>query len=110
VVARDVLSGVSHLTGLVANAALALVLGVSMSYIQKRVDAFVDTVFFRKRHDDERALLDFSKEAAYVTEANELLDQAIERVQRHTDARSGVLLLDGSGVTVSVVSRATKCS
>jgi hypothetical protein len=92
-----VLSGVSHVTGLVANASLALVLGVSMSYIQKRVDAFVDTVFFRKRHDDERALRDFSKEAAYVTDSNALLDAAIAKVESHTDARSGVLLLDGDG-------------
>jgi hypothetical protein len=92
-----VLSGVSHVTGLVANASLALVLGVSMSYIQKRVDAFVDTVFFRKRHDDERALRDFSKEAAYVTDSNALLDQAIAKVESHTDARNGALLVDGSG-------------
>lgn len=65
--------------------------------VHKRVDTFVDSAFFRKRHEDERALLGFSKEAAYVTQPCALLDQAIVNIQRHTDARSAALLLDGSG-------------
>src|SRR5262249_7801448 len=56
-------AGASHATGLIANAALALVLGVSLNYIQKRVDTFVDAVFFRRQYDDERALREFSREA-----------------------------------------------
>jgi hypothetical protein len=92
-----VLVGVSHVTGLLANAGLALVLGLSMNYIHKRVDTAVDAVLFRKRRDDERALLDFSKEAAYVTDSNALLDQSVEKVKRHTDARSGVILVDETG-------------
>jgi len=93
-----VLSGIDRAANLVANAALALVLGLSLRFIHRRVDAFVETTLFRKRHDDERALLDFSKEAAYMTDADALLDQAISRVREHTDARSGVLYLDGEGV------------
>jgi hypothetical protein len=92
-----VLVGVSHVTGLLANAGLALVLGLSMNAIHKRVDAAVDTILFRKRHDDERALLDFSKEAAYVTKSGPLLDEAIAKVRCHTDARSAGILLDGNG-------------
>jgi GAF domain len=91
------LAGASHATGLIANGALALVLGLSMNFIHKRVDTFIDLVFFRKRHEDERALLDFSKEAAYVTESNALLDQAIENIERHTDARGAALLLERNG-------------
>jgi len=86
-----------HATGLVANAALALTLGLSMSFIHKRVDRFVDLAFFRKRYDDERALRDFSKEAAFVTRRDDLLDRAIETVQRHTDASSAAILLDADG-------------
>jgi len=89
-----VLAGVSHATGLIANAALALVLGLSLNPIHKRIDAVIETVFFRKRHEDERALLDFSKEAAYVTDRDALLDQAIEKLARHTDARDAVILLE----------------
>ena len=97
-----VLEGVSHATGLVANAGLALLLGLSLNAMHKRVDALVDAVLFRKRHEDERALLDFSKEAAYVTEPDALLHQAIATIRRHTDARSAALLLDGNGVYSAV--------
>ena len=97
-----VLTGVSHATSFVANAALALVLGLSLRYIHIRADAFVDRVFFRKRHDDERALLDFSREAAYVTSSNALLDQAIENVRTHTDARNAAVLLDTTGTYAAV--------
>lgn len=92
-----ILAGVSHATGLIANGALALVLGLSINFIHKRVDAFIDTILFRKRHEDERSLLDFSKEAAYVTEREALLDRAIEKIERHTDARGVRILLEGSG-------------
>ncbi|MBV8374938.1 MAG: GAF domain-containing protein [Candidatus Eremiobacteraeota bacterium] len=98
----SVLTGVSHATGLIANAVLALIIGVSLSYIHKRADQFVDATLFRKRHQDERALLDFSKEAAYVTDANTLLDQSVEKVRRHIDARSGSLLLDEEGTYSAV--------
>jgi hypothetical protein len=91
------LAGVSHATGLIANGALALALGLSLNPIHKRVDSLVDVLLFRKRHDDERGLREFSKEAAYLTEADALLDQAIEKVQRHTDASGAALLLDGNG-------------
>lgn len=90
------LAGASHVTGLLANAVLALVLGLSMQYIHHRVDRAVETMFFRKRREDERALLDFSKEAAYVTEVDALLDQALRILQRHTDARNAAVLLDGT--------------
>ncbi len=92
----SVLADVSHATGLIANAGLALVLGLSLNAIHKRVDLLIDRVLFRKRHEDERALLDFAREAAYVTDANALLDQTIAKVQHHTDARSAAVLLDGS--------------
>jgi len=86
-------AGASHATGLIANATLALVLGVSLSYIHRRVDTFVDAVFFRKRYDDERALREFSREAAYVTEREVLLDQTVDKVRTHTDARNAALLV-----------------
>jgi hypothetical protein len=88
-----VMAGVSHATGLIANGALALVLGLSLNPIHKRVDGFIEQLFFRQRHENERALLDFSKEAVYVTNVEALLNQAIEKLQRHTDARSAAVLL-----------------
>jgi hypothetical protein len=94
----DVLVGVSHATGLFANGALALALGLSLNAIQKRVTTLLDSLLFRKRHEDERALLGFSREAAYATEPDALMDRTIENLQLHTDARGAALLLDtGSG-------------
>lgn len=93
----SVLTGVSHATGLIANATLALVIGVSLNYLHKRVDESVDRILFRKRHEDERALLAFSKEAAYITEWDALLDATLEKVRRHTDARSASILIGVNG-------------
>jgi hypothetical protein len=87
------LAGASHATGLVANGALALGLGLSLNAIQKRVTDLIDAVLFRKRRDDERALLEFAREAAYATDSEALLDRAIEKLEVHTDARGAALLL-----------------
>jgi len=92
-----VLAGIGRTGGIVANAALALGLGLSLRYIHRRVDALVDVTLFRKRHEDERALLDFSKEAAFVTNTDALLDCTISIVHDHTDARNAALYLDGAG-------------
>lgn len=93
----SVLSNVSHATGLIANGALALILGFSLRFIHARVDSIVDAILFRKRHEDERALRDFATEATYVTERQALLDRAIEMVRRHTDARSAAILCSANG-------------
>lgn len=95
-------AGVSHATGLVANAALALALGLSLRLIHKRVDDFVDAVMFRKRHDDERALRDFAKEAAFVTERSALLDEAVGKLREHTDAQAAALLVRSNGTYEAV--------
>ncbi len=94
---NTVLMGVSHATGLVANAALALVLGLSLNPIHRRVDGIVERVFFHKRLEDERALVEFGREAAFVTNEAALLDHAIENLREHTDARSAAIFLDGTG-------------
>ena len=97
-----VLAGASHATGVAANAALALALGLSLSFIHRRVDTMVDRLMFRKRHEDERALHDFAREAAFVTDCDALFDRAIENVRDHTDARSAALLLRQNGCYSSV--------
>lgn len=96
------LAGVSHATGWIANAALALVLGLSLNPMQKRVDAFIDFVFFRKRHEDERALRDFAKESGYITDAAVLLDQTLDKLRRHTDARDAAILIESAGTYAAV--------
>lgn len=97
-----VLANASHATGLAANAGLALVLGLSMSFIHKRVDSFVDFAFFHRRHENERALRDFANEAAFVTRPNDLLDRTIEVLRSRTDATSAAIVLDGDGMYRSI--------
>ena len=49
---------VSHVTSTSLELMLALVLGFSLRGIHGRVDAFIDDLFFRSRHENERALQD----------------------------------------------------
>jgi hypothetical protein len=92
------LSSASHTTNLVVGAAIALVLGLSVRSIHKRIDQFLDTVFFRKRHEDEYAIRAFGHEAAYITDAGLLLARAKAMLEEHADATGvAVLLDDGHG-------------
>lgn len=76
----------SHVASLAANAALALLLGVSLRFVHHRVDRFVDTVFFRKRHEDEEALRNFAHEAPYITDASTLISRTIAILELRTGA------------------------
>ena len=58
----------SHVTSTSLELMLALVLGFSLRGIHGRVDAFVDDLFFRSRHEAERALKRFAREVAYITD------------------------------------------
>lgn len=92
------LNGASHTTNLIVGAAIALLLGFSVRGIHQRVDNLLDTVFFRKRHEDERALRDFAHEAAYITDPADLLDRTRAILESHADTSSvGILLDDGRG-------------
>ena len=96
------LGGWLHSAGRIANvavsAAIALALGLSLHQIHKRVDRFVDNVFFRKRHEDEDALKRFAREAAFITDPDVVVERARETLERHTGASSIEFVLpDGDG-------------
>ncbi|HTW83435.1 MAG TPA: PDZ domain-containing protein [Candidatus Sulfotelmatobacter sp.] len=102
----------SHTTSAVVAMVVALALGFSLRSIHKYVDRVVDTVLFRKRHDDELALRRFAHESAYITDAGILLERALETVRERTAAdvveifvRSGsaryVSTAKGDGLDVS---------
>jgi hypothetical protein len=85
--------GASHTTSLVLNGVLVLILGVSLRFIHSRVDAVVDGVFFRKRHENERALRRFAREAAFVTDREVLLDRTVTEIREHSEvSRASVSL------------------
>ncbi|MBV8726078.1 MAG: hypothetical protein JO350_12170, partial [Candidatus Eremiobacteraeota bacterium] len=88
----------SHTTNLAVNAALVIVLGFSIRAVHQRVDRFVDTVFFRKRHEDEQAIREFAREAVYASESRPLLDGAIAVLETRADAAyASIELDDGQG-------------
>ncbi|HTV73420.1 MAG TPA: hypothetical protein VME66_06945, partial [Candidatus Acidoferrales bacterium] len=82
--------------------AVALILGVSLRYIHRFADRFVDNVFFRKRHDDEEALRRFAHEAAFVRDPAKLLERAAIVVRDHagTDAAS-ILVRSGAAFNLA---------
>jgi hypothetical protein len=91
------LATATHATGAFIGIAVALGLGISLQYIHKYVERFVDRVFFRKRHEDESALRRFAHEAAYISDRSTLLDRAVQTVKEHTSADcAAVLVRDGT--------------
>ena len=84
----------SHTTNLAVSAALALLLGLSVRFVHARVDRILDTVFFRKRHEDERAIRTLAHEVAYITDPATILQRTIATLERHADASFVALALD----------------
>jgi len=82
--------------------AVALALGFSIRFVHGRVDRVLDTLFFRKRHEDEQAIRAFAHEAAYVNDPAVLVNRTITVLERHADA-SFVRILDGTGDDPAIV-------
>ena len=92
--ANEALS-LNHRTSAIVGMAVALAIGLSMHRVHEFADALVDNVFFRRRHEAEAALRRFAHEAAFVTDANVLIERTLAVVRASTDADASVLLLDG---------------
>jgi hypothetical protein len=92
------LQSVSKATNLAVSAALALALGLSIHPIHAWVDRFIDNVFFRKRHQDEKALRRFAHEAAFTTDPAAILERTKRELLEHAESTfADVLLYDGAG-------------
>lgn len=88
------LSSKNHSTNLLVGAGLALVLGLSVRFIHQHVDNAVDRALFFKRRRDQDALNAFSREAAYVTDREVLLERTRDVLLQHADASAVTILLD----------------
>jgi len=80
--------GESHATSLAINGGLALVIGISFRMIHGYVDRAVDTIFFRKRHENETALRRFAREAAFFTSESALIERTHAVIHGHSEASS----------------------
>ncbi|MGB8907527.1 MAG: GAF domain-containing protein [Candidatus Cybelea sp.] len=91
------LASTTHTTSAIIGMLVALCLGISLRYIHRYVERFVDRVFFRKRHEDESALLRFAHEASYISDRSTLLERAVQTVKEHTSAdEAAILVRDGT--------------
>jgi hypothetical protein len=82
------LTEATHLTSSSISLAIAMVLGLSLRFVHHHVDRFVDGVFFRKRHEDEAALLRFAHECSYITDSETLVQRTVQTVKHHTGCES----------------------
>lgn len=78
--------GLSHASSLAINGGLALVIGVSFRLIHRYVDRAVDTIFFRRRQENEAALRRFAREAAFFTGDDALVERTVATILAHSDA------------------------
>jgi hypothetical protein len=96
-IANELLSA-SHTTSAVVGMCVALILGLSMRYVHRLVDRFVDRVLFHQRHAAEAALRHFAHEAGFITDRRTLLERALSVVRESTGAEASIVTLDDAGI------------
>lgn len=79
-------TAIGHSASLVLELAVPLGLGVSLSTVHRRIDILADRVIFRRQYREEVALRRFANESAFVSQAETLLDLAVEQILRHVGA------------------------
>ncbi len=88
------LGGASHTANVAISGGFALLLGLSIRAIHLRVDRTLDSLFFRKRYEDEKAIRDFAREAAYITDPRVVIERAADVLGNHADASTVEFALD----------------
>jgi hypothetical protein len=86
-----VLVKVSHVTSTSLELGLALLLGFSLRTIHAKVDKVVDDVFFRSRHEAERALRMLARELAFVTDPRVAIARAHDELVARTGAADAAI-------------------
>jgi hypothetical protein len=90
----DWMKNASHSTNLIVAAGVALVLGISIRTVHSRIERFVDSVFFRKRRDDEQSILKMAREAPYITDTDLLVARVRQTLLEHTNASAVDILIN----------------
>jgi hypothetical protein len=82
-------------TGLYVQLGLALAIGIATRPLHARVDSVVDDLFFRKRHDAERALRAFARDVSYIDDAKIAIDRAVKIVAATEGLSCAIFLAEG---------------
>jgi len=86
------LASAGHVTSTAVSVALAVGLGFSIRFVHGRVDRVVDALFFHHRHEQEKALLRFAHEAAFISDAGVLVVRTASEVAHHADAAAVAIM------------------
>ncbi len=93
----NVLVRVSHITSAALELGLALVLGFSLRGIHARADRFIDDLFFRARHEADRALRAFARDVAYIAEPQVAIDRTHQELVRRMNASDAAVYVIDAG-------------
>jgi len=85
-------------TGMYVQLALALAIGIATRPLHDRVDRVVDDLFFRRRHEAERALRQFARDVAHIDDPAVLVQRTVDAVARAAELRCAVYLTAGDGL------------
>lgn len=77
--------------------ALALGIGIATRPLHARIDAIVDDVFFRKRHEALAALKRFAHDVAFIDDGPLAIERTTETVTRATEFRCAAFLSEARG-------------
>jgi hypothetical protein len=77
--------------------ALALGIGIATRPLHARIDAIVEDVFFRKRHEALATLKRFARDVAFIDDGRIAVERSTETVTRATEFRCTAFLSEGRG-------------
>jgi hypothetical protein len=85
-------------TGMYVQLGLALAIGIATRPLHDRVDRVVDDLFFRRRHESERALRQFARDVAHIDDPAVLLQRTVDTVAHAAELRCAVYVTNrGTG-------------
>jgi hypothetical protein len=84
-------------TGMYVQLGLALAIGIATRPLHEGVDRVVDDLFFRQRHEAERALRQFARDVAHIDDPGVLLQRTVDTVARAAELRCSIYLAGTDG-------------
>ncbi|MBD5656272.1 MAG: GAF domain-containing protein, partial [Candidatus Eremiobacteraeota bacterium] len=84
-------------TGIYVQLGLALAIGIATRPLHHRVDAFVDDLFFRQRHETERTLRAFARDVSHISDARVVLERTTATVARAARLQCSLFLMTPDG-------------
>jgi hypothetical protein len=77
-------AALGHSTSLILEVVVPLALGIVLGTVRKRVDAWVDRLFFRRKYKADKALRAFAERCAFIEQETTILDRSIQELKRNT--------------------------